>query len=177
MRYLRLLTCVASLLFMGAVVPARSLGHPLKLTTSLVEYDPSTAGIRMECKVFIDDFERSLKNSLLKGLDMSRLKPKQKVKVIEAYFGSSYSISVNGKPLPLRFESSEMLAEQNVLVLKFAKNKVRLKKGDTLVIRNALFFRDFGERQTNRVTVRIPPFIDNESRVATVHGFSLNYTL
>ena len=34
--------------------------HPIKLTASLIEYRPETKSIRMECRVFIDDFEQSV---------------------------------------------------------------------------------------------------------------------
>ncbi|MBT6432055.1 MAG: hypothetical protein HOK97_10975 [Deltaproteobacteria bacterium] len=60
------------------IAPQESLSHPLKLTASLVEYDPETKSSRMECKVFRDDFERSLNKSMLKGIDPSTIKKEDK---------------------------------------------------------------------------------------------------
>jgi len=167
----------ALVLFCLLLVPKTSLSHPLKLSASLVEYDPETKSLRLECKVFRDDFERSLSKSALKGVDPSTIKKEEKSKIVESYFKKFYSINYNGKRLPLKLEKLKHLSGHNVLVLRFAANKLKLRKGDKLTITNTLFFQDFGYAQSNRITVRIPTFSINDNLVATFANYQFPITL
>ena len=89
------LTLTLALALVGALsLPITSLGHPLKLSASLVEFDPESKTLRMECKVFRDDFERSL-DSVLKGIDPNTIKKEEKAKIIETYFNQHYVITFN----------------------------------------------------------------------------------
>ena len=83
------------LLLTGLLLPMVATGHPLKLSASLIDYDPKKKTIRMECRVFQDDFELSLSRSVLKGRDLSKLTKEERPKIIEAYFKQIYSIRFN----------------------------------------------------------------------------------
>ena len=165
------------LLLVGPVVSTTALAHPLKLSASLVEYDSSKKKLRMQCKVFIDDFELSLYRTVLKGVDLSALNAKDKTTAVQDYFERFYTIRVNGEQVPLKVTSIRPLLKQNVLVIKFSSGKVPLKKGDEFRIRNAIFFRDFGPAQTNRVVVRMPAFGVDDWHAANVFEPTLNFTL
>tara|TARA_Y100000589_G_scaffold319903_1_gene349073 strand:+ start:544 stop:1086 length:543 start_codon:yes stop_codon:yes gene_type:complete len=154
-----------------------SVAHPLKLSASLVEFDPESKTMWMECKVFRDDFERSLSRAILKGQDPSTIKKEDKSKIVNAFFQKYYTITHNGKKLPLDLKASKYLAGHNVLVLRFKPTKVKLRKGDTIAIRNTLFFQDFGYAQSNRITLRIPNFSINENKVSTFSDFKFSFTL
>jgi len=152
-------------------------GHPLKLSASLIEYDPKEKAIRVECKVFVDDFELSVERSVLKGVDTSKIKKEDKPRIIEDYFKRFYTITLNGKVLPLKLKVAKPLPQHNVLVIEFVEIPLVLKEGDKFEIRNAMFFQDFGPLQTNRIVVRIPPFGIDEGHVATMYGFKFSYNL
>ena len=77
---------IDTVVLLGLVLPSMTLSHPLKLSASLVEYDPHQETLRMECKVFIDDFDSSLFLSVLKGVDRNTLTSLDKKRAIEAYF-------------------------------------------------------------------------------------------
>lgn len=158
-------------LLLGVLLVFSSYKHPIKLTASLIEYNPETSSIRMECKVFIDDFENSLTK---KDFNVSNLSKEDKEE-IEYFFGEYYNITINGKELPLNYEASEIHASYNVLVIKFAENDITIKKGDNLFIENKLFFEQFGYLQSNRITVRIPPFISEKNYVTTLKNYSIHY--
>ena len=164
-------------LFSLLVIAKPGMSHPLKLSASLVEYDPETKSLRMECKVFRDDFERSLSRAILKGKDPSTIKREDKSKIVDAFFKKYYTITHNGKKLPLNLQSSKFLEGHNVLVLRFKPSKIRLRKGDTISIKNTLFFQDFGYAQSNRMTVRIPNFSLNENKVSTFSDFKFSFNL
>ena len=171
-----MLDIVQSLAFLGALLaPLTSIGHPLKLSASLIEFDPEGKTLRMECKVFRDDFERSL-DSVLKGIDPNTIKKDEKAKIIETYFNQHYVITYNNKVLPLQLETSKYLRDFNVLVFRFKPHAMTIKEGDTLKIKNTLLFAEFGYAQTNRVAVRIPPFSIKDGHVTTIADYEITYS-
>ena len=136
--------------------PNCCIGPSTKGSASLITYDTVNKTIQMECKVFIDDFQRSLLNSVAKGTDPSKVRRQDRHRLVEAYFELFYTIEHNGKRIPLKLSGIQPLKRQNVLVIRFAKVPVKMQKGDSLRIQNTMFFRDFGAAQSNRIAVRIP---------------------
>jgi hypothetical protein len=129
----------------------------------------------MECKVFIDDFEKSINKTLPKNINVSNL-TKEDIKGLEDYFDTYLKISFNGKELPIKYKTSEVLREYNVLTVKFTDHLIKIKKGDKLEISNTLFFTEFGYIQSNRMTIRIPPYIIEDNQEATMNNYTIPYT-
>lgn len=150
-----------------------SSNHPIKLTASLIEYNPEANSIRMECRVFIDDFEDSIHK---KGFDVLNLTEEDKEE-IEYFFDTYYHIKVNGKKLPLNYKSSEIIKDHNVLVIKFTENDITIKNGDQLFIENKLFFEQFGYLQSNRITLRIPPFFKEKNYAVNLAKYSISLNI
>ena len=109
-------------------------------------------------------------------MDPSKIKKEHLPRFVQRYFERFYIVRVNGKRLSMEVDSIKMLRAQNVLVIRFVQTKMTLKAGDTLEIRNILFFRDFGPSQTNRTTVRIPQFGIDDGHVATITDYTFTYT-
>jgi len=149
--------------------------HPIKLTASLIEYDVKNKRLKMECKVFMDDFEKSINKTLAKNINLSNLS-KEDMKGIGNYFGNHYKIILNNKTLPIKYESSELLNKYNIITIKFTANVVKIKKGDKLIISNALFFAEFGSIQSNRMTIRIPPFVVEDNHESSLNNNRILYT-
>ena len=162
----KILTIIAVMTF------TTSFKHPIKLTASLIEYDTNTANLKSECKVFIDDFEKSINKKLVKNINLSNLTQEDKTG-IEDYFEMHFNITYNGKILPIKFKGIEVLKEYNVVTIKFIENKLKIKKGDKILIENTLFFEEFGYIQSNRITVRIPPFIPEENHEAIISNYAI----
>ena len=154
------------------IITTTSFKHPIKLTASLIEYDTNTANLKSECKVFIDDFEKSINKKLVKNINLSNLTQEDKTG-IEDYFEMHFNITYNGKILPLKYKGLEVLKEYNVVTIKFIENKLKIKKGDKILIENTLFFEEFGYIQSNRITVRIPPFIPEENHEAIISNYTI----
>lgn len=164
------------LILFGILLFSTSLksAHPIKLTASLIEYNSETNSFRMECRVFIDDFENSINSSLTKNINVSNLSQEDK-KGIEDYFKKHYTITINDKVYPLKYQESEILAEYNVFCIKFSESDLKIKKGDQICIKNKLFFDEFGFLQSNRVTVRMEPFVTkNYQTTFEDHSIILN---
>ncbi|MFN7913125.1 MAG: DUF6702 family protein [Bacteroidota bacterium] len=165
-----------SFVLMGIWLIFVSFKHPIKLTASLIEYNENTKMLSVECKVFIDDFEKSINKTLTKNIDLST-PTKEDKSGIEDYFEKYYTITINGKEMPLKYKASEVLKEYNVLTIKFSEKAIKLNKGDKILIENTLFFEEFGYLQSNRITIRIPPFITEDNHEALLNNYSINKTL
>ncbi len=148
-----------------------SFNHPLKLTTSLLEYNSAKKSLNIECRVFIDDFQNTLNRS---GMNASNL-TKEDIEEIEYYFDEFYRIVVNSRKLTLNYTSSQVLGGNTVLSLKFRVDDLTIKKGDYLLIENRLFFEEFGPLQSNKMTLRIPPFLEEGYRETTFQNYTINY--
>ena len=164
-----------TLLCLCIVILTTSFKHPIKLTASLIDYDVKNSSLKMECKVFIDDFEKSINKTLTKNINLSDLS-KEDIKGIDDYFENYFKITLNSKALPVKYKSSELLKEYNVFTIKFTDNVVKIKKGDKLEITNTLFFTEFGYIQSNRMTIRIPPFVVEDNHETTLNNYLIPYT-
>lgn len=128
--------------------------HPLKLTTSLIEYNTEAESLKMECRVFIDDFLLSLE----RPINLSQPSTAEQ-KYIEEHFATNYVIMLNNQTYRFKLESSQTMEEQNVFIMKFTIDSININSGDQLCIKNQLFFKDFEFLQSNKVTVRIPTIV------------------
>lgn len=129
--------------------------HPLKLTTSLIEYKSKKNSLQMECRVFMDDFLMSL------GKSINLSDPtKDERKLIQDHFAKNYVIMLNDQIYPFQLNYWEAMEAQNVFIMKFNIDAFSIKKGDQLCIKNQLFFKEFDFLQSNKVTLKIPPIID-----------------
>ncbi len=162
-----------TILLFGVLLMLSSTKHPLKLTSSEIKYNAKSGSLQMECKVFVDDFAPAVSKTLFKSINTSNLSEADK-KSIESYFSVKYKISINGKSLPLKFESYSV--EYNVMSIKFSKNYITLKKGDKIYIANELLFEEFGLMQSNWVTLRIPPFLSNYNFECKFEKFTYSHT-
>ncbi|MBW1296676.1 DUF6702 family protein [Aquimarina litoralis] len=138
-----------------------SNSHPIKLTSSLIQIFPEDNVLMVECRVFIDDFTFSMNDTFTKDFNASELSPEH-IRGMEKYFERYYKIIINNEIYALTYISSEVFEKQNVLSIKFLKKVPTIKKGDQICIKNTLFFEDFGYLQSNKMTVRIPPFISEK---------------
>lgn len=144
--------------------------HPIKLTATLIEYKPESKMLRVECKVFIDDFENSINKLLAKDINVNNLSKEDK-EGIEEYFGQNYKITINDAIFPLKYMESEVIKEANVFSIKFEPKIIQINKGDRLFVANTLFFTEFGYKQSNRITFRIPPYITEENFESTLKNY------
>ncbi len=77
--------------------------HPYYVSVTEIEYSSRTGVLGMSCKVFTDDLEEALKSAGLKGVDLVRGDSARNAQWISTYLGRHLAVSVDGKPLELRF--------------------------------------------------------------------------
>ena len=167
------LNLLSTFLLFSALLFTSFSNHPLKLTASEIKYDEKTKSIRVDCRVFIDDFAPVINKTLLGRLENSSITEDDKL-AIQNYFAFKYRISINGNILPFKIKDYQV--QSNVMNIEFAKNYITLKKGDKLYIENNLLFEEFGPMQTNWVTLRIPPFLPKGSFESQIESNSFSKT-
>lgn len=164
-----------SLLFL-VLITTTSFKHPIKASASLIEYDEQSNKIKFECRLFIDDFEKSINKTLAKNINLTSL-TKEDILGMNAYFNDYLGISVNDKPLVIKYKTCEVLKEYNLVIVKLEDNVIKLKIGDKVKVFNTLFFADFGYIQTNRITIRMPPFFTETNVEATMDRYEFPFTI
>ncbi len=162
-----IITC----LLLGMLLIFTSFSHPIKLTTSLIEYHSEKKNIQIECRVFIDDFANTINRKDLNASNLSN----EDIEEIEYYFDEFYSITINSTKVALNYKSSKAFLANNVLSLKFSVDNITIKEGDAMMLENKLFFEVFGPLQSNKMTIRIPPFIEEDYHETTFQKFTINY--
>ncbi len=161
---------IAILLFTALFVLTSS-SHPIKLTSSVIRYDKKTTVMKMECKVFIDDFAPAISAGLEKNI-LDEKVTKDDIKGIENYFIKNYRVYLNGKKLNLKFVNQQ--SKDNVMTLSFSiDNKSVIKKGDHFKVENELLFEKFPDIQSNWVTLQMPPFLKNYNYECNFENYSL----
>ena len=160
-----------------ALVPQAALGHPLKLSASMIEHDAKRNTFNMECKVFIDDFQLSLVNSILKDRDPNSVKQEDRAGLVEQYFQKFYSVRHNGRQLIWKVHRIVPLYRENVLVIQLQGASSKLNRGDKVTVENTIMFPDFGSTQTNRTVLLIPSFNIDDGHAATMHDYKMTYVL
>ena len=165
-----------TLLFLSIICTVSSFDHPIKLTASLIEYDNENKEIKVECKLFIDDFEKSINPTLTKNIDLSLLSKEDKIG-IDAYFDKRFTIKLNDTIVPLKFESHELHLDYNVVTIRFSKSDLSIKEGDTLKVKNILFFEEFSYMQSNRITITAQPYFQeyNMETNIDIKTFTYNF--
>jgi hypothetical protein len=165
-----------TLLFLTIILTVSSFEHPIKLTASLIEYDNENKEVKVECKLFIDDFEKSINPTLTKNIDLSILSEADKIG-INAYFDKRFTIKLNDTIVPLKFESHELHLDYNVVTIRFSKSDLSINEGDSMKVKNILFFEEFSYMQSNRVTIMAQPYFQeyNMETNIDIKTFTYNF--
>lgn len=147
--------------------------HPIKLTSSEIKYDAKNKSIRIECKVFVDDFAPAVGIGLVPGNSQSNL-TQDDVSRIEHYFLVKYRVSINDSTLPWKIQSYDI--SNNILSLVFLHTDINIKEGDDLTIENSLLFESFGDIQSNWMSINFAPFIGVLNFESTMDEYIYSHT-
>lgn len=107
--YKWLLICSVSI-FYNVTAPANR--HPYFVSVTQIDHNAKEKTLEISCKIFTDDFEKTLRQNYKTTVDL--LKPKDKEamnKLVTDYVTKHLLISVNGKPVTLQFIGYEQAEE------------------------------------------------------------------
>ena len=111
--------------------------HPIFVTVTEIEHNAIEKTLEISCKIFVDDFEKSLRKKYNTKIDLQDAKLKAEMShLINDYLQKHLSISADGKKASLQFLGFE-LQEEAVICYFEAKNIAKLGKIE--LINNILY--------------------------------------
>ena len=125
------------LLIGGLVFNPSTTNHPIYVSVTEIEHNAKDKTLEISCKIFTDDFEKTLKSTYKTYVDL--LKPKDKNamnKLVADYVQKHLLIRVDGKNAALQFLGYEQ-DEEGIVSYYQVNNIAALKKLD--VTNNILF--------------------------------------
>lgn len=126
-------------LLVGGLVlnPSTNTNHPIFVSVTEIEYNVRDKTLEISCKIFTDDFEKTLRQNYKTHVDL--LKPKDKAamnKLVSDYVKKHLRIQVDEKTADLQFIGYEE-QEEGIVSFYQANNIPSIKKMD--IINNLLF--------------------------------------
>lgn len=117
--------------------PAPATYHPIYVSVTEIEHNAKDKSLEVSCKIFTDDFEKTLRLTYKTYVDL--LKPKDKNatnKLVADYVQKHLLIKVDGKPVALQFLGYEQ-DEEGIVSYYQVNNINTVKKLD--ITDNILF--------------------------------------
>ena len=123
--------------------------HPIFVSVTEIEHNAKEKSLEISCKIFTDDFEKTLRKEYKTHVDLEDVKLKVAMnKLVNAYVQNHLKISVDGKPAVLQYLGYERI-EEGIYSYYRADNIPSVKKIN--VMDNLLF--EYKEQQMNLVHV------------------------
>jgi hypothetical protein len=129
----------------------KNASHPFFVSVTQIEENTTDKILEVSCKIFTDDFEKTLRMHYDRHVDL--LHPKDKTAMnalVQDYIKKHLKITVDGKPGPLQFVGYEQNEEG--VECYFQVNNVSVKKAVSVF--NDLLF-EYKPEQTNIVHVTV----------------------
>ncbi|MBS1512997.1 MAG: hypothetical protein JST86_19315 [Bacteroidetes bacterium] len=87
-------------------IPSKSsdTAHPIFMSVTEIEHNAKDKTLEISCKIFTDDFEKTLRQTYTGTVDL--INPKDKAamdKLVSGYVTKHLTISVDGKPVTLQY--------------------------------------------------------------------------
>lgn len=140
-------------LMVGGLIlnPVENKLHPIFVSVTEIEHNAKDKTLEISCKIFTDDFEKTLRQVYKTQVDL--LKPKDKEamnKLVSDYVKKHLLIKVDGKQAALQFIGYEQ-DEEGIISYYQANNITTVKKID--ITNNILF--DYTKEQMNFMHLNI----------------------
>lgn len=140
-------------LMIGGLVlnPAENKLHPIFVSVTEIEHNAKDKTLEISCKIFTDDFEKTLREAYKTPVDL--LKPKDKVamnNLVSDYVKKHLLIKVDGKLAALQFIGYEQ-DEEGIISYFQANNIITVK---LIQITNNILF-EYKQEQMNIMHLNI----------------------
>jgi hypothetical protein len=112
------------------VITCKSVSHPIFMSVTEIEHNAKDKTLEISCKIFTDDFEKTLRQTYKGTVDL--INPKDKAamnKLVSDYVQNHLSIAADGKKVALQFIGYEQ-QEEGILSYYQVDNIAAVKKID-----------------------------------------------
>lgn len=132
--------------------------HPIYVSVAEIEYNKAASRVEVSYKVFIDDFEKTLRATYKSQVDLLDEKKRAAMdKLVSSYLKQHLVISVNGKPLDLEYLGYERI-DEGIYCYFEAPYKTEIK---SLVVYNDVMYKYIPEQMA------IVHFLNNGQRTSS----------
>lgn len=103
---------LASGFFLLPGVLSSDTKHPVFMSVTEIEHNAKDKMLEISCKIFTDDFEKTLRKNYKGTVDL--INPKDKTamdKLVSSYVKQHLQINVDGKPIELKYVGYEIIEE------------------------------------------------------------------
>ncbi len=114
----------------NTIPAAKPVNHPLFVSVTEIELNAKDKTLEISCKIFTDDFEKTLRQNYKTTVDL--LKPKDKAameKLVSGYVQKHLLLTANGKKVSLQFIGYEQ-QEEGIVSFYQVNNIASLQKID-----------------------------------------------
>lgn len=114
----------------STIKTGKAFKHPIFMSVTEIEHNAKDKTLEISCKIFTDDFERTLRQAYKGTVDL--INPKDKAamnKLVKDYVQTHLSIAADGKKVALQFIGYEQ-QEEGILSYFQADNIASVKKID-----------------------------------------------
>jgi hypothetical protein len=152
---------MAAILFKWCIVTALSFVHPFYVSVTEINHNAKDKTLEISCKLFAEDFEKTLETSGKTEVDLTHPKNKEQVnKLVSDYLMKHLFLKVDGKPVVIEFVGFEKENEAvwcfmqvegvNSLKRLDAVDKILYESYDSQI--NIMHVTVNGNRKSNKVT-------------------------
>lgn len=125
--------------------------HPLYISVTEIEHNAKEKSLEVSCKIFTDDFEKTLRAAYKTKVDLLDAKQKPAMdKLVNDYVQKHLQITVDNKPVQLKFIGYERI-EEAIYSYYEADNIATVKK--IAIMDNILY--DYKEQQMGFLHVTV----------------------
>ena len=138
--------------------PSQQDAHPIYVSVTEIEHNAAEKTLEISCRIFTDDFEKTLRNEGAATVDLLQPKDKSAMnQLVSQYIRRHLKISVNDQPVTLQFLGYEQ-AEEAIQSYFQVNNMAVVKKLD---VQNNLLY-EFKSEQMSLMHITV-----NGSRKST----------
>ncbi len=102
--------------------------HPIFVSVTEIEHNPIEKTLEISCKIFVDDFEKTLRKKYNLKVDLLDAKLKGEMnRIANDYIQNHFSVSIGGKKVNLQFLGFE-IQEEGVISFFEVKNIAKVEK-------------------------------------------------
>ena len=139
------------LAFPGKDVPGPAF-HPLYISVTEINHNAADKNLEISCKIFADDFEKTLASVYNKKTDLSSPKDKAEAdKLVTEYIKTHLVIKLDGKPVTLEYVGYE---NENEAVWSYFQVPNVAKAPKKIEITNSILFETY-DKEINLMHVSV----------------------
>jgi hypothetical protein len=125
--------------------------HPIFVSVTEIEHNAAEKTVEISCKIFVDDFEKTLRKKYNTKVDLLDAKLKSEMnRIVNDYIQKHFSVTIGGKKVNLQFLGFE-IQEEGVISFFEVKN---IAKVENIELVNNLLY-EFNAQQMGIIHIMV----------------------